>query len=103
IAGEKGGIIKEKIPVVIGEKLPATAAVFEQQAAAKKAPLFYAQDAFVCTHFQFTGFILEVSVRSLADGTIQTYYTDLPGIYQTKNILTVLTAVRLLADWKISD
>ncbi len=38
IAFEKAGIIKHKVPVVIGEHQPETAPVFEQRAAAEQAP-----------------------------------------------------------------
>lgn len=42
IAKEKAGIIKKNIPVVIGEKSIHTAQVFEQQAQALMAPLYFA-------------------------------------------------------------
>src|ERR1700722_18046450 len=42
IAVEKAGIIKKGIPVVVGEKHPATAAVFEQKAAREGARVTFA-------------------------------------------------------------
>ncbi len=44
IAGEKAGIIKPGIPVVIGETTPETKPVFLQKAAAEKAPSYFAED-----------------------------------------------------------
>ena len=40
IAAEKAGIIKNEIPVVIGESLPETKPVFEKAAKEKNAALF---------------------------------------------------------------
>ena len=44
IAKEKAGIIKEKVPVVIGKKQPETIAVFEEIARKKNTKLFFAED-----------------------------------------------------------
>ncbi len=44
IACEKAGIIKEKIPVVVGEYLDETKLVFEERAKIKNASLYFAQD-----------------------------------------------------------
>lgn len=46
IAGEKAGIIKKGIPVVIGRKQLETRQVFEKAAKEKGAPLSYAEDHF---------------------------------------------------------
>ncbi|MBZ9652383.1 bifunctional folylpolyglutamate synthase/dihydrofolate synthase [Psychroflexus montanilacus] len=44
IAGEKAGIIKKNIPVVIGETLPETKPVFTKKAEAENATLFFAEE-----------------------------------------------------------
>ena len=44
IAAEKAGIIKQGVPVVIGESHPETRPVFEQKAAEMGAPVFFADD-----------------------------------------------------------
>jgi dihydrofolate synthase/folylpolyglutamate synthase len=44
IAGEKAGIIKPGVPVVVSPQLPAAAAVFERVAAERGAPLIWAAD-----------------------------------------------------------
>lgn len=44
IAAEKAGIIKEKVPVVIGEYTPATKAVFLAKAEEMQAPVYFASD-----------------------------------------------------------
>ena len=46
IAGEKAGIIKPGVPVVIGETHPETRPVFEQKAAEMGAPIYFADDRY---------------------------------------------------------
>jgi dihydrofolate synthase/folylpolyglutamate synthase len=46
---------------------------------------------------------ISVAVRDKQKKISLTYESDLPGIYQTKNVLTVLQAVELLIEWKIKD
>jgi len=81
IAMEKAGIIKEGIPVVIGEKHSETFPVFQRIAAAKMAPLYLAE--------YHQGRHPE---------------SDLKGYYQKKNIRTVLQALDVLKenDWEIA-
>ena len=44
IAGEKAGIIKQHVPVVIGETIQETRPVFEQKATECKAPILFASE-----------------------------------------------------------
>ena len=45
VAGEKAGIIKSGVPVVIGEKgCPEVESVFREKAAAVGAPIFFAEE-----------------------------------------------------------
>lgn len=76
IAGEKAGIIKKNVPVVIGETTPETLPVFQKKAAAKSAPLHLAE-AFQVAH---------------------DYDFELKGLYQQKNKQTILCAVNCLKD-----
>ncbi len=83
IAFEKAGIIKEKTPVVIGERQEEEIlSVFKKQAANKKALLTLAED----------------KVTTI-------YHTDLQGNYQQKNIKTAVAAIVILKSkgFKISD
>ena len=79
IAAEKAGIIKEGVPVVIGETQPETKPVFEAVAAAHHAPITFADE-----HYRVD--------------RIEDYTTELTGEYQKKNIATVLQAVYILRD-----
>jgi len=86
IATEKAGIIKEGVPVVIGERDEATAKVFEQAARQAGSRIFFADD------FQATdkrlGIDLPVALPSPDE-------MDLPGIYQAKNLRTVACALHV--------
>lgn len=95
IAAEKAGIIKEGIPVVVGEKDAATAAVFERTAVEKSAPIHFATDRFSVNGFNIETDALHVTVQDKRHGDLKKFELDLTGIYQTKNIITVLQAVEV--------
>lgn len=105
IAGEKAGIIKEQIPVIIGETLPETIAVFEKKATEKNAPLHFASQKRQAVGWKWENheLIIETAEKNKADHHI--YHLDLPGIYQTKNLLTVLETCTVLEQkgWKINN
>lgn len=96
IAAEKAGIIKTGIPVIIGETLPETLPVFEKIAAEKKAPLHFAshQRQTMGWKWEKHELIVEVAEKNKTDH--QFYHLDLQGIYQAKNLLTVLEACSVL-------
>ncbi|MDB5235792.1 MAG: dihydrofolate synthase, partial [Hymenobacter sp.] len=63
IAGEKAGIIKPGVPVVISQTQPEVAAVFEREAAAKLAHLVFADQVYQA---EFVGEpVLETGLRAL--------------------------------------
>lgn len=73
IAGEKAGIIKSGIPVVIGESTEKTLPVFRKKAAEVGTELFLAEEK-ECGNIEF----------------------ELSGDYQQKNLKTILTALDIL-------
>ncbi len=89
IASEKAGIIKEGVPVVIGEAVEETRPVFAQKANEIHAPIYWAEEEKEVQTYQF-----------LADGHIA-YETrhdghligELGGLCQRKNADTILCAV----------
>jgi len=97
IAYEKAGIIKKGIPVVIGEHHPETAPVFEEKARQEEALLVYADRQRFVSDWKYERHTLvaEVTQSPVADDKVF-YHLDLPGIYQTRNLLTVLEAIILL-------
>jgi dihydrofolate synthase/folylpolyglutamate synthase len=78
IATEKAGIIKKKIPVVIGQYTAETRAVFEKKAAENEALLFFASDEI--TH---------------------DYASPLLGNYQSHNKKTALKTISVLQSLKL--
>ncbi|MBY0346995.1 MAG: bifunctional folylpolyglutamate synthase/dihydrofolate synthase [Hydrotalea flava] len=96
IASEKAGIIKKNIPVVIGEVIPETKSVFENSAKQNSAPIIFAQEQFSLFKYQQTLETLTVTVKNNNSGLHETYTLDLPGLYQTNNLITVLTSIQQL-------
>lgn len=84
IAEEKAGIIKPKIPVVIGETHPETESVFIRKAKENRSPIYFADKL--------------MESKPLPE-------SQLKGFYQEKNFRTVLQAVEVLreAGVNISD
>ena len=78
IAGEKAGIIKEGVPVIIGEYQEETTNVFRSKATAMKANIHFASDDRI------------------------TYQTDLLGDYQKSNAKTAVAAIKKLPDFHIT-
>lgn len=106
IAGEKAGIIKPGVPVVIGETLAETLPVFRKKATAENAPLFIAHKTRQVMDWQWNPQQqLEVSIADDHHTDHTVYQLDLPGIYQCKNLLTVLEACTQLQQrgWKITE
>ena len=103
IAFEKAGIIKPGVPVLIGEKTEQTSNVFQNIAAERNAPLYFAADLYETAQYHWENNRLVTNVRNKQDSSLTTFHLDLPGIYQTKNTCTVLAATTLLnqsRQWK---
>ncbi|WP_410880847.1 bifunctional folylpolyglutamate synthase/dihydrofolate synthase [Myroides sp. DW712] len=82
IAGEKAGIIKKGVPVVIGEYVVETKPVFIAKAKEMNSPIYFASETYASN----------------------TWTSDLKGVYQQKNIRTVRQVIELLRkEWKISE
>ncbi len=91
IAGEKAGIIKTGVPVVIGEATNETRPVFEETANRLSAPLHFAEDKPEVTAVRASDNGLELTTR-----TFGTLHGELQGACQTKNANTILQAVKVL-------
>lgn len=105
IAFEKGGIIKENTPVIIGEVLPETKPVFEKIAREKNTTLIFANENEYAAEWQYKHHELEVMVAENKTDERLTYHLDLPGYYQTKNLVTVLATIKQLnkKEWHIEQ
>jgi len=105
IAGEKAGIIKKGIPVVVGEVLNETLPVFEKKAKEQQSPLIIASQKRQATDWRWQKHELIVEVAEERKTDHEVYHLDLPGIYQRKNVLTVLEACHQLNQkgWKLEQ
>jgi dihydrofolate synthase/folylpolyglutamate synthase len=104
IAFEKAGIVKPGISVVIGEHQPESSLVFDQRAAELGAPISYADRRRFVGDWVFEQHYLIAEVTTLPARDKEYYKLDLAGIYQAKNLVTVLEAVHVLAEkgWKLA-
>jgi dihydrofolate synthase/folylpolyglutamate synthase len=99
IAGEKAGIIKHHIPVVIGERQEETTEVFMAKAATEEAPIIFAsdnEDAISLTHTDQGDWCV-----TLPSG--KSFTCPLGGDYQRCNITTALHALRRIPGITISE
>lgn len=97
IATEKAGIIKDGVPVVIGETTAETRKVFEAAARLKRAPITFAEE---------NEEILSYDDKPLCGNVYQTksygeINGSMEGLYQVKNANTVLAAVEKLKELRI--
>ena len=93
IAGEKAGIIKPGVPVIIGEDLPETRPVFLQKAQKENSPIIFAQDENQqeVQKAEHINGKMEYTTRTWGKLT-----GELCGDYQAKNMNTILNAVKYL-------
>jgi dihydrofolate synthase/folylpolyglutamate synthase len=99
IAGEKAGIIKSHVPVVIGEAVnqPDVYDVFLNKASEMQSPIFFAEEEQRL-----------LNVRQQKNGKLEfhspefgRFVCDLEGLAQRMNVQTALTALRQLKDLRI--
>ncbi len=104
IASQKAGIIKEHIPVVIGETQVEVVNVFLTAAIQHQAQVFFADQIYAIPD----KFILDgkqvMKVVNKSDLSITSMTVDLLGAYQAKNVQTVCCALDVLnaLGWGIS-
>jgi dihydrofolate synthase/folylpolyglutamate synthase len=99
IAGEKAGIIKDKVPVVIGETTPVTKPVFLAKAKEKNAEIIFAEEEYHATGVKQISeekLYLQLSIEKNGSSIYKNLESELPGLYQQKNIITVLATVDVL-------
>ena len=96
IATQKAGIIKENVPVVVGQTLPETKQIFIETASRKKATIHFAEENFITSYIDSEGELLLCNVKDIAENVTEKFRCGLSGLYQAKNICTVLAAVKEL-------
>ncbi|MBP7507960.1 MAG: bifunctional folylpolyglutamate synthase/dihydrofolate synthase [Prolixibacteraceae bacterium] len=90
IATEKAGIIKKNIPVIIGESQTETDSIFLEKAKKMNSPIVFSDKKY---KIENTG---QASYLAINENTSEEYKLGLNGIYQQKNLATVLSSVDIL-------
>jgi dihydrofolate synthase/folylpolyglutamate synthase len=97
IAGEKAGIIKQAVPVIIGESDRETNDVFIQGAVEKGCDIYFADQHFSIPYSFYTKDHKQ-SLNVYRDDILQyeKLVIDLLGIYQRSNVITTLLSFEFL-------
>lgn len=107
IAGEKAGIIKKGVPVIISEKQGLDVEqVFISKSDEKHAPITFAADEWIISDSYIENGLMVIHLIDLIrNNQKHVYKLELTGIYQRKNILGVLSALANLRNrgWNIPD
>lgn len=97
IAAEKAGIIKHRVPVVIGETQPETQPVFVEKAQQLQSEIVFADQLFQIPYVLYGADNKMIfSVTKNNEKYLEQLELDLLGQYQKKNLITVLTVLEQL-------
>jgi len=100
IAAEKAGIIKQHVPVIIGEYQPEVADIFLRKAAKEETGLVFASDEWEVKSKvksqKSKVELLDLEISNNSQSATYDLQLDLTATYQLKNIKTVLAAVEEL-------
>lgn len=99
IAREKAGIIKNGIPVIIGEYTDVTYNVFKEVAEENDAFICFSQNRFIVRVIEGESGYQNFTVRNEQSGTTFNVSLDLLGDYQRKNIPAVFGALQILVPY----
>lgn len=91
IATEKAGIIKNNVPVVIGETTTDSKAVFINTATLNNSEIFFAENELSIQCVETSNLKMKVLVNETTN-----YWVGLTGSYQLKNIATVLKSIEII-------
>jgi len=95
IASEKAGIIKENIPVIIGEYTPETKIVFANKATALKSNIYFATEETTINNFKLIKNGCQITAKTQRQD-YKNLYCDLGGIYQKNNLRTIICSAEIL-------
>jgi len=96
IAFEKAGIIKDGIPVIIGERNLITDPVFIEKALSLNAPITFAEDEWEIVDSQIKSGYQDIWILPMTSSVPFKVHLDLLGHYQLKNIKSILSALKIL-------
>ncbi len=100
IAGEKAGIIKPGVPLVLYPAKPEAEAVVRAVCEQKQAPLYALRHRQAVFH-QADAFSSRADFE-LPGGMMEDVLIPVPGLHQVENALTALTALEVLPDFLVS-
>jgi dihydrofolate synthase/folylpolyglutamate synthase len=109
IAYEKAGIIKSRVPVVVGERDELTTEVFLARARETDSSILFAEDVLIVSASEHKDGKQIFTLDTLYDGLFHdsrfTVVLDMEGNYQSKNIVTALTSLAVMRQqsFKIAD
>jgi dihydrofolate synthase / folylpolyglutamate synthase len=98
IAGEKAGIIKERIPVVVAEQRPEAREVILSRAANLGCPVVETASAFRIEDESMEKGVVRGRVTEIASGWSIEITPSLAGRFQVQNALSAVAAARLLQE-----
>ncbi len=98
IAGEKAGIIKKGIPVVIGSSQEEIVHVFHEKAYQHGSLIDIATDYYEVDEPSFTNRHLSCRIRSIHSGTSLVLKIGASGLYQLKNLPGVMRVIDILIE-----
>ena len=97
IAAEKAGIIKNEIPVVIGETQDGSQEVFIGKAKEKNSPIYFADQIFNCkVNNSNTLEYNDIDIYKNNELYLKNIKFPLTGDYQKKNLATIICALDIL-------
>lgn len=100
IAGEKAGIIKPRIPVVIGEDQAAVKSVFVAKAKVENSPIYFAAQNYRVNLLATTGGRKSIyQVWKKGQLFLDQLTVDLRGPFQNKNLATLLQSLEVLEEY----
>jgi dihydrofolate synthase/folylpolyglutamate synthase len=99
IAGEKAGIIKSGIPVVVSERQEEVEHVFIAKARQEKAPIAFASDEYSVVMSEQSG---SIDIRHRHEPFMKDVRLPLGGAYQQYNVAAVVRTLDELKDYPVS-
>lgn len=105
IAGEKAGILKYQVPLVLAGQQPEAKAVILDRAAELNCPVLEAADAFSVSDETFNDGLIRATVSDVATERSYQIAPQLPGRFQLQNAINAVGVARVLQDrgYRIHD
>lgn len=96
IAGEKAGIIKPGVPVIIGEPRKELRHVFLEQAEYVRAPIYFVDEYASCTKVRYEEDLSMTMTLQCSLGYLVDVNTAAAGEHQQRNVLMVVECLKLI-------